>query len=283
MRHMARAFAALGFAVLMAGCRAPEQEAPASDTTPVDDVTRDPVRVESHEDTVAEATANVADLLALLKSIYGHQARLDAPWRDADGRDRQVCARGGSPDADAWPSRLAVCAAADAAGHPVTVDFFELERTPTGLHVSAQQRGVEPGATSPAIDVDIARFGRDRWGFLDHGGLNSEGTLVGWRTLRLFRAGRLEALATVNTTYDNNAADCDAPDCTVAGLSLDAELLFDVGDPDADFYPLIVHRYGFECGLRIDRRKRYPFDAGRFRYPVPEGPPDVACPPTEIP
>lgn len=273
--------AVAGLALMAAACDRGDRDTRDAATAPAPVATADTTSSPAAAATPAEVAANNADLQRWLQATYGHAARLDRPWRNGDGRERQVCARGGSPDANTWPSLLAVCTAAGDAGGAATIDFFALERTPTGLRASAQARDVDTGGNAVGLDVDIARFGRERWGFLDHGGFTSQGIVIGWRTLRVFRAGRLEELGTVNTAYDNGGAACDAPDCTVMGISLDAELLFDASDAQAGMYPLRVHRYGFECGQRVDNEVRYEFDAGRFRYPVPEGPPEVVCPPVE--
>jgi hypothetical protein len=228
-----------------------------------------------------DGKVDATNLLAFLRATYGPDARLTQAWTDADGRERHVCARGGPPDADTWPSLLAVCSdvpscTGDGAG---AIDFFALAGTDAGIRAEAQARAIESGANGCAGDVQVVRFGRERWGFLHSGGVMAQGYLVGWSTVRAFRAGRLEELATVNTTFDNNEADCDADDCREVGISINADLRFDPGDGRADPWDLVVHEAGVECFLNFDRSRRYPFDAARFRYPVPEGPPDVTCPP----
>jgi hypothetical protein len=226
--------------------------------------------------------ADTRTLLDFLRGTYGPDARIAQPWMDPDGRERRVCARGGSPDAGAWPSLLAVCAdVPDCMGSGAgAIDFFALERTDAGVRAAALAREVESGANGCAGEVQVVRFGRERWGFLHSGGVTSQGYLVGWTTLRAFRAGRLQELATVNTTFDNTGAHCDADDCREVGISINADLRFAPGDGRDDAWDLVVHEAGVECFLNFDRSHRYPFDAARFRYPVPEGPPDVTCPPT---
>ena len=220
-------------------------------------------------------------LLDFLRGTYGPDARLTQPWRDPEGRERRVCARGGSPDAPAWPSLLAVCASVpDCMGSgPGSVDYFAFALGTSGLRAEAQARAVDSGNNGCAGDVRVVRFGRERWGFLDHGGATSQGYVIGWVALRAFRAGTLEELASVNTAFDNNGAGCDAVDCRDAGISLNSDVRFDPTDAQADAWPLVVHQSGVECGLNVDRSRRYEFDAARFHYPVPEGPPDVSCPP----
>jgi hypothetical protein len=162
---------------------------------------------------------------------------------------------------------------------PGGVDFFALARSASGVRAQAQARDVESGNNGCAGDVRVVRFGRDRWGFLDHGGVTSQGYVIGWVHLRAFRAGQLEKLASVNTAFDNEGAGCDATDCREAGITLDSDVRFDAADAPADAWPLVVHQSGVECGLNVDRSHRYDFDAARLRYPVPGGPPDVSCPP----
>jgi hypothetical protein len=232
-----------------------------------------------------DATADTRSLLDFLRGTYGPDARITQPWTDADGRERRVCARGGSPEADAWPSLLAVCAdVPDCTGTGAgAIDVFALVRTRTGVRAEALAREVESGANGCAGGAAIVRFGRDRWGFLHSGGLTSQGYVFGWTKLRAFRAGRLEELATVNTTFDNVGAQCDADDCREVGISINADLRFAPGDGRDDAWDLVVHESGVECFLNVDRSRRYRFDAARFRYPVPDGPPDVACPPVANP
>lgn len=246
----------------------------ATPSTPRATPARDPA-------TPRDAKANTRSLLDFLRGTYGPDARITQPWVDPDGRERRVCARGGSPDAAAWPSLVAVCASVpDCMGTgPGSVDYFALARTASGVRAEAQAREVESGNNGCAGDVRVVRFGRGRWGFLDHGGVTSQGYVIGWVALRSFRAGRLEELASVNTAFDNNGASCDATDCRDAGISLNSDVRFDPADPEADAWPLVVHQSGVECGLNVDRSRRYAFDAARFRYPVPDGPPDVSCPP----
>jgi hypothetical protein len=182
-----------------------------------------------------------------------------------------------------WPSLLAVCAdVPDCRGSgPGAIDFFAFARTDVGIRAEALAREIASGANGCAGDARVVRIGRERWGFLDSGGQASQGYLIGWTTLRTFRAGGLVELATVNTTFDNNGAKCEADDCREVGISINADLRFAPGDGDA--WDLVVHETGVECFLNIDRSQRYAFDAARFRYPVPEGPPDVACPPEASP
>jgi hypothetical protein len=274
----AGAFACAAAFALVA-CGAPDraaQVAPAAG-----DAAAPHVAITDAATTASDATANAASLLDFLRGTYGPDARLTQPWMDADGRERRVCARGGSPDAPAWPSLLAVCASVPhcTGSGPGRVDFFALARTASGVRAEAQARAVESGNNGCAGDVRVVRFGRERWGFLDHGGAASQGYVIGWVALRAFRAGRLEQLASVNSAFDNNGARCDADDCRDAGISLNSDVRFDPADGQADAWPLVVHQSGVECGLNVDRSRRYDFDAARHRYPVPEGPPDVGCPP----
>jgi len=229
-----------------------------------------------------EARVDYANLLAFLRATYGPDARLTQAWKDPDGRERHICAQGGSPDATTWPSLLAVCAdVPDCVGSGAgAIDFFALAGTDAGIRAQAQAREIESGANGCAGDVQVVHFGREHWGFLHSGGFMAQGVLIGWTTLRAFRAGRLEELATVNTTYDNNEAACDADDCREVGISINADLHFEPGADRADPWDLVVHEAGVECFLNFDRSRRYAFDAARFRYPVPDGPPDVTCPPT---
>jgi hypothetical protein len=273
-----------GVLVALAGCRDPASptttSSPATGAPDAQPAAHAGARVEP--DAVPGATVTDAtDLLAFLQAVYGRGARLQGEWADPDGRRRHVCAQGGPRDRDPWPSLLAVCAdvpdcMGDGSG---AIDFFALVDTDAGVRADAQAREVESGANGCAGDVSVVRFGRERWGFLNSGGLTSQGYLIGWTTLSTFRAGRLEELATVNTTFDNNGAKCDADDCREVGISINSDLRFDATDPQADAWPLVVHQSGVECFLNFDRSRRYSFDAARFRYPVPEGPPDETCPP----
>ena len=281
-RPARRAVTLAGLAAL-AACGAPDP-APESATGNAAPAPR--IATPAREATArGDANANASSLLDFLRATYGPDARLTQPWMDPDGRERRVCTRGGSPDADAWPSLVAVCASVpDCMGSgPGSVDYYALARTASGVRAEAQAREVASGNNGCAGDVRVVRFGRARWGFLDHGGVTSQGYVIGWVALRSFRAGRLEELASVNTAFDNNGARCDAADCRDAGISLNSDVRFDASDAQADAWPLVVHQSGVECGLNVDRSRRYEFDAARFRYPVPDGPPDVACPPVATP
>jgi hypothetical protein len=280
MRAAVRPALGLTACLVLAACgRGDDTEEPAPTTT----ATTPAAATASTQDdeTPAVTPRHAADLHAWLRATYGPDARLTQAWTDPDGRARRVCARGGPPDAEAWPSLLAVCA--DAPGCFGTgdgaVDFFALARSDSGVRAAASAREVASGANGCAGAVAIARFGRERWGFVHHGGTTSQGYVIGWTWLRTFRAGRLEALAAVNTVFDNNGAACEADDCREVGISINGDVRFDASDPQADAWPLVVHQSGVECFLNVDRTRRYAFDAARFRYPVPDGPPDVVCPP----
>ncbi len=280
-RHVALAC----LAALAGACGAPDPAPPAqpaSDAASPRSSASTPARDAA---LLREATVNTRSLLDFLRATYGPDARLTQAWIDPDGRERRVCTRGGSRDAMMWPSLVAVCASVpDCMGSgPGSVDYYALVRTDSGVRAEAQAREVGSGNNGCAGDVRVVRFGRARWGFLDHGGTTSQGYVIGWVALRSFRAGRLEELATVNTAFDNNGARCDATDCRDAGISLNSDVRFDASDAQADAWPLVVHQSGVECGLNVDRSRRYAFDAARFRYPVPDGPPDVACPPIATP
>ena len=272
-------------ALALVACNAPDpaqRDAPAATAmAPASPATATPENPTRPRDPIADTRS----LLDLLRATYGPDARLTQPWTDPDGRERRVCAKGGSPDADAWPSLVAVCTSVpDCMGSgPGSVDYFALARTDSGVRAETQAREVASGNNGCAGDVRVVRFGRARWGFLDHGGTTSQGYVIGWVALRSFRAARLEELATVNTAFDNNGARCDAADCRDAGISLNSDVRFDASDTQADAWPIVVHQSGVECGLNVDRSKRYAFDAARFRYPVPDGPPDVSCPPVATP
>jgi hypothetical protein len=274
-----------GIAVGLAGCDAATP--PATTAVPAPGADRIMAADDDDDDADDSAmpgdatAADAASLFAFLQATYGHDAKLQGEWTDPDGRRRHVCARGGPRDREPWPSLLAVCAdAPDCMGTGNGgIDFFALARTDTGVRAEAVAREIESGANGCAGEVTVVRFGRERWGFLHNGGITTQGYLIGWTKLRTFRAGRLEELATVNTTFDNNGAKCDADDCREVGISINADVRFDPGDKDADAWPLVIHQSGVECFLNFERTRRYPFDAARFRYPVPEGPPDVACPP----
>jgi hypothetical protein len=271
----------------LAGCGAPAPPpAGATDASPA--ATDADGDVDASADDNADGggrKTSAADLLAFLRAIYGPRAQLQGEWADANGRRRHVCARGGPRDREPWPSLLAVCAdVPDCMGSgPGSIDFFALAGTASGVRADAQAREVASGANGCAGDVAVVRFGRERWGFLRNGGATSQGYLIAWTTLSTFRAGRLEDLATVNTTFDNNGATCEVEDCREVGMSINSDLRFDASDVQADAWPLVVHQSGVECFLNFDRTRRYAFDAGRFRYPVPDGPPDVVCPPEAIP
>jgi hypothetical protein len=284
MRRAALALTGGLAATLAAACGAPDR-APAmtQPTLPANAATA----AAANEGSAAPAAAarDRADLLAWLRATYGPDARLAGEWTDPDGRRRHVCARGGDRGRAPWPALVAVCADAPecmAPGDGAT-DFYAFVRTDTGIRAEMQAREVASGANGCAGEVDVVRFGRERWGFVLHGGTTSQGYVIGWASLRTFRAGRLEELALVNTVFDNNGAACEAEDCREVGISINSDLRFDARDPDADAWPLVVHQSGVECFLNIDRTQHYDFDAARFRYAVPDGPPDVACPPVASP
>ena len=271
-------------ALALAACSkapAPRAASPAVDDEPASPATA-PVAQATFATPTGEARVDTANLLAFLRATYGPDARLTQAWTDADGRERHVCAQGGSPDAATWPSLLAVCTdVPDCMGSGSgAIDFFVLTDTQAGIRAEAQAREVESGANGCAGDVQVVHFGREHWGFLHSGGFMAQGVLIGWTMLRAFRAGRFEELATVYTTYDNNEAACDADDCREVGISINADLHFEPGADRAGPWDLVVHEAGVECFLNFDRAHRYAFDAARFRYPVPDGPPDVTCPPT---
>jgi hypothetical protein len=273
-------------AMALAACGKPAEPAPHDASGAAHDRTAPPhagpVAPANFATPNGEARVDAANLLAFLRATYGPDARLAQAWKDPDGRERHVCAQGGSPEAATWPSLLAVCAdVPDCTGSGAgAIDFFALAGTGAGIRAEAQAREVESGANGCAGDVQVVHFGPAHWGFLHSGGFMAQGYLIGWTKLRAFRAGRLEALASVNTTYDNNEADCDADDCREVGISINADLHFEPGADRAGPWDLVVHEAGVECFLNFDRSHRYAFDAARFRYPVPDGPPDVTCPPT---
>jgi len=270
-----RSAAALGLLSLVAACRpgdAPEKQSVASLPADAASVARsDAAGIDSGE----AWTTSKASLLDFLHRTYGREAKLVSPWRDGAGeaaRELRVCARR-MPLADDQPEGLlAVCSQSEFGSG--SIDFFQLTTTPNGLRAIAYARNVETGANGWS-DARLVRFGARRWGFIDHGGFQAYGTLIGWDVLRAFRGGQLVEVATIHTDFDNDGAECRRrTDCAETKISIESYHQFDAADRHADAWPLVLRQRGVECGQPLDRTLRYDFDAAGFRYPVPDGPPD---------
>jgi hypothetical protein len=133
-----------------------------------------------------------------------------------------------------------------------------LEPTLRGFHAIAFARDQGFGSDGHPGVVSLVRLGRDRAGFIVEEAWTGQGFFLGTQSVHEFRDGTLQQLAKLRSKLSDSN-----------GLDLTFALSLDAGTPDVDAYPLLVHETGRECGVDVDRRHRFAFEAGVARYPVP--------------
>lgn len=268
--------AACATVLVACGGTAPTPAAPATDATPASAApSAAPVAPSG-----AAATPDMGDVgLRALRRLYGADARLDGPWtgvpvdaavrlpNEAAGAvTREVCARG--PGASARETLLAVCGRMADFGHvtPGVVDLLVVgnDAVPNAVGLSLRDIGSmgDPG------DVTYHRFGATLGGFEVDSGFTNMGETSGTRRIFLPRNGRFEEAAWMRSAIERGTG-CTGTACDTA-MDVEFTLRIDTLDPAAAVYPLQVSEDGRECGQPVARRHTLPFDAGTFRYVVPE-------------